>query len=402
MASGRWCLLEGKERTNPIEAQAIVDEAVRLLRDPSFVDAGGEPLSLGIITMNIHQMKLVEDLLDKARQRYPAMERFFNSDAMLEPVCVRNLETAQGDERDVILLGVGFGPTEPGGRTMSMNFGKLNPNGGWRRLNVAVTRARREMHVFTSFDPGMIDLTRTSADGVRDLKTFIEFANRGKDSLASADRGSLGGTIHPSRKPLPTSCAAAVGSSCPKSAFQSSASISAWFTPIGQEISCAASNATVRRTTVQLPRVTATASGPPFWRAWAGSWSGSGRPNGGSIANGLPKSCIESWSRFSLPIACAVKRLRPLLPPQRFRPPVSPRVNSPMSKSQSSMAPRHPTMMTPSLRVKLKSQMTKRVMFRLRHWWKPTLPACQPTRASTSVPTCRVLPVRSMPINSTR
>lgn len=188
---------KGKERTNPVEAQAIVNEAVRLLRDPNFVDADGEPLSLGIITMNIQQMKLVEDLLDKARQKYPAIERFFNSDAMLEPVCVRNLETAQGDERDVILVGVGFGPTEPGGRTMSMNFGKLNPNGGWRRLNVAVTRARREMQVFTSFDPGMIDLTRTSADGVRDLKTFIEFASRGKDSLASADRGSLGGYDSP-------------------------------------------------------------------------------------------------------------------------------------------------------------------------------------------------------------
>jgi len=188
---------KGKERTNPIEAKAIVDEAVRLLRDPGFVDERGNPLSLGIITMNVQQMKVIEDLLDVARQRYPAIERFFNRDAMLEPVCVRNLETAQGDERDVILLGASFGPSEPGGRTMSMNLGKLNPNGGWRRLNVAVTRARREMKVFTSFDPGMIDLTRTTSDGVRDLKAFIEFAHRGKDVLASVDRGSLGGFDSP-------------------------------------------------------------------------------------------------------------------------------------------------------------------------------------------------------------
>lgn len=187
---------KGKERTNAIEAQAIVDEAVRYLRDPAFVDERGRPLSLGIITMNVQQMSLVERLLDVARQKYPAIEAHF-SDDRLEPVCVRNLETAQGDERDVILLGVNFGPTEPGGKTMSMSFGKLNMSGGWRRLNVAVTRARREMKIFSSFEPGMIDLTRTSAEGVRDLKAFLEFAHRGKNALASADKGSLGGYDSP-------------------------------------------------------------------------------------------------------------------------------------------------------------------------------------------------------------
>ena len=65
-------------------------------------------------------------------------------------------------QSDVILLGTNFGPTEPAGKTMSMAFGKLNASGGWRRLNVAVTRARREMTVFTSFDPG-----RTFQLGVR-------------------------------------------------------------------------------------------------------------------------------------------------------------------------------------------------------------------------------------------
>jgi hypothetical protein len=80
---------------------------------------------------------------------------------------------------------------------MSMDFGKLNRDGGWRRLNVAVTRARNEMKVFTSFDPGMIDLGRTSQRAIADLKHFIEFADRGPRALAEAVKGSLGGADSP-------------------------------------------------------------------------------------------------------------------------------------------------------------------------------------------------------------
>ena len=183
----------GKGRTNPIEAQAMVDEAVRRLTDPAFIAAG---LTLGIITLNADQQRLVEDLLDKARRQHPEIEAHFGEDRT-EPMVVKNLETVQGDERDLIMLGIGFGPTEPGSKTMSMSFGALNKEGGWRRLNVAVTRARREMVVFTSFDPGMIDLNRTSARAVRDLKHFIEFAERGPAALAEAVQGSVGGHESP-------------------------------------------------------------------------------------------------------------------------------------------------------------------------------------------------------------
>ena len=80
---------------------------------------------------------------------------------------------------------------------MSMNFGPLNREGGWRRLNVALTRARVEMVLFTSFDASMIDLNRTSARAVRDLKHFMEFAERGPRALAEAIQGSVGGFDSP-------------------------------------------------------------------------------------------------------------------------------------------------------------------------------------------------------------
>jgi very-short-patch-repair endonuclease len=191
---GAWS--RGKSRTNQIEAEAIVQEAVRRLLDPGFVDEQGRRLTLAVITLNAEQQKLIEDLLDKARRQYPELEPYFAEDEP-EKVVVKNLETVQGDERDLILLGIAYGPETPDAPFMAMNFGPLNRSGGWRRLNVAITRARREMMVFTSFPPGLIDLNRTSADAVRDLKHFLEYAERGPRALGEAVAGSVGGFDSP-------------------------------------------------------------------------------------------------------------------------------------------------------------------------------------------------------------
>jgi very-short-patch-repair endonuclease len=139
---------------------------------------------------------LIEDLLDKARAQNPAIEPFFAEDAA-EPVVVKNLETVQGDERDIVLLGIGYGPETPDAPSMPMNFGPLNRAGGWRRLNVAITRARREMLVYTSFPPHLIDLNRTASEALRDLKHFLEFAEQGPRALGQAIAGSLGGYESP-------------------------------------------------------------------------------------------------------------------------------------------------------------------------------------------------------------
>jgi very-short-patch-repair endonuclease len=170
----------GSGRTNPDEAKAIVAEIVQRLTDPERAK-----LSIGVVTMNADQQRLIDDLLDQERRANPELEKYFGDDA-LEPVFVKNLETVQGDQRDVILLSVGYGPDAPGARTMSMNFGPLNKKGGERRLNVAITRAASEVVLFASFDPSMIDLTRTSANAVRDLKHYMEFAQRGPAALGEA------------------------------------------------------------------------------------------------------------------------------------------------------------------------------------------------------------------------
>ena len=143
--------------------------------------------------MNAEQQRLIEDLLDERRRSDPSLEPHFNGQ-MGEPVFVKNLETVQGDQRDVILISVGYGPITPDSPTMSMNFGPLNRTGGERRLNVAITRATTEVIIFASFDASMIDLSRTQASAVRDLKNYIDFAERGPValgeavSLAAADR----------------------------------------------------------------------------------------------------------------------------------------------------------------------------------------------------------------------
>ena len=161
---------------NRIEADALVATVLRRLRDPEQCK-----LSIGIVTFSRSQQKLIEDLLDAERRADPSLEA-----ALLcaeEELFVKNLENVQGDERDVILFSICYGPDAAG--KIYENYGPLNQQGGERRLNVAVTRARRELIVFSSVGPEQI-ANRTQAVGARHLRYFLDYAIRGESALIGA------------------------------------------------------------------------------------------------------------------------------------------------------------------------------------------------------------------------
>ncbi len=169
---------KAKTRTNRAEAESLVKEVLKRLKNSILCRR-----SIGIVTFSLVQQELIEDLLEAERRMDPSIDRFF-SDEVLERVFVKNLENVQGDERDAILFSVGYGPDGDG--KVSMNFGPLNRDGGERRLNVAITRARMEVIVFSTLRADQIDLNRTRARGVADLKAFLEYAETGASVSSQA------------------------------------------------------------------------------------------------------------------------------------------------------------------------------------------------------------------------
>lgn len=182
---------KGGSRTNVIEARALVSHLVARLKSPAFRESGH---TIGVVTFNGEQQKLIEDLLDEACRKDPSLDNYF-SDSQLEPVFVKNLESVQGDERDIIYFSITYGKDAAG--HITMQFGPMNLPGGERRLNVAITRARQELVIFSTLRPEQIDLARVKGEGVRDLKHFLEFAERGPQALVEANFGSVGGFDSP-------------------------------------------------------------------------------------------------------------------------------------------------------------------------------------------------------------
>ncbi|MCQ2961789.1 MAG: DUF3320 domain-containing protein [archaeon] len=157
----------GEGSANPLEAKDVVKEIFK------HFEKYGDRKSLGVGTFSVAQKNAILEELEIERKAHPEFEPLF-SENKEERFFVKNLETIQGDERDVILISVGYGYDTEG--KMSLNFGPLNQDGGERRLNVLVTRAREKCVVFTNFRAHDIHLTANPPFGVKSLQSFLEYA----------------------------------------------------------------------------------------------------------------------------------------------------------------------------------------------------------------------------------
>ena len=181
VVDGLW-----QEQRNRREAEEVVRRVGTLL---SLRTPEGRPPSLGIVTFNRRQAELVEELLEQRAAADEPFRQLLAADAgrpAVEQLFVRNLENVQGDERDVILLSVGYGPSEPGGRVHA-RFGPLGQEGGEKRLNVAITRARLGSWVFCSFDPDELRVSTSRHVGPRLLQAWLRFVR----AHAAGDQGAV-------------------------------------------------------------------------------------------------------------------------------------------------------------------------------------------------------------------
>lgn len=170
---------------NPREAEVLVKELVGALRRYA-----PHERTFGIVTFSSVQQQLIVELLEAERSRSPDIEPHFTS---AEPVFVKNLENVQGDERDEIFFSICYAKDATG--RLRMNFGPLNRTGGERRLNVAITRARCCLRVFSTLTHDQIDLSRTSAVGARHLREFLRRAAETGSATEAANERTPAGAL---------------------------------------------------------------------------------------------------------------------------------------------------------------------------------------------------------------
>jgi very-short-patch-repair endonuclease len=167
----------GRTARNEIEAEEVAQAALKHARQCP-------ELTLGIGAFSVAQRDAIRDRLDHLARQHPALDQFMKGRAGKEPVFVKNLENIQGDERDVIFISIGYGRDRDG--RLTQNFGPVGRDGGDRRLNVLITRARKRCEVFSSLVAEDIKFEGIGKPGVVALKEFLKLARDGFADLASA------------------------------------------------------------------------------------------------------------------------------------------------------------------------------------------------------------------------
>ncbi len=163
----------GGKKTNITEAKVVADLVFKhFMAHPD--------RSLGVVTFSEAQQYAVDSAIRQKRIDNPRFDKFFIEDKE-EPFFIKNLENVQGDERDTIIFSIGYAKDNKG--IMYMNFGPLSRDGGYRRLNVAITRAKYNVKLVGSIVPTDIDLDRTTSEGVRMLRSYIEYAQHGISAI---------------------------------------------------------------------------------------------------------------------------------------------------------------------------------------------------------------------------
>ncbi len=166
-----------ENQTNMSEASRVVDAALEHIRTRP-------KESLGIATLNVKQRDLIFEMLDeRLRTARDADEYQDHWRSEGQPIFVKNLENIQGDERDAIIISTTFGKSL-GSNSVRQNFGPISKQGGWRRLNVLFTRAKRSVLVVTSLRPEDIVLDSTTPEGTRALRQYLQYIQSG--NLATA------------------------------------------------------------------------------------------------------------------------------------------------------------------------------------------------------------------------
>jgi very-short-patch-repair endonuclease len=196
---GEWA-----NKSNVKEARIVVD----LLKE--FFKTRKENETIGIISFNVSQRDLINDLIDDESARDPEfgkavnqeMVRFDNGEDV--GLFIKNIESVQGDERDVIIFSIAYAKNKEG--KLMQRFGWLNNKGGENRLNVAISRARKKIHIVSSFDPEELQVETAKNDGPKILKKYLQYAeaiSNGDKGLAASILESFGDNRWRSAPPVP-------------------------------------------------------------------------------------------------------------------------------------------------------------------------------------------------------